>query len=197
MGKSDRYFFMDFIMARNTSRNDIKPVFGFISQTVVILICLLGAVMAIKITRFWEFIKFNSITYNTPGITFICVFFSTAFLCCSAFFALTVSLRARFSNFSTTQTLAILLLRQFCLIAFSPFALAKLTLIMTSKFAFVKFCKLRNWLKLLAGTASFCYDWFRHNVLSSKKNVLVRADRASIALLGLFYYTRARKGVNV
>lgn len=75
-------------------------------------------------------------------------------------------------------------------------SVTEFTVVMVSVCFTSVFVKVRNWFNLLASTASFCYDWFRHArllLISDYCLELVAAHTVSSS----FYYTgKPRKDNN-
>lgn len=182
-------------MTLNANRYNIKR---FKIVWMMIFFCVFSAIVALQSIRFGQFTDSNSIhnsfcsftlskMSNTKAfiISFAFLTLAIAFLIGSTFLALPITLMRGFAFFG----LAMAFLHNFALITFlilrvAYFAFSSKTIFFTT--IFIKFRKRFGFLAL--GT-SFRYDWFSHNVLSLQKNVLVRADRATIALFGSSYCT--------
>ena len=166
-------------MAYLTYRQNIKPMLFSVAFMMVIFLCLFRAIITFKRRCFLNLAITNSMFYSLSCLVLFGVssgisgysFSMSSFV----FFSLAILLSCSFALF--------------CLMIFTDsFQIAYFAISSISTFIFIVFVKLRKLFNLIALRATFCYDCFIHNVLSLQKNVLVRADRALIALYGSFYY---------
>lgn len=206
-------------MARNTNRQNIKPVFWGIAP-VVVLPCLCGAIMALQGIDlgqlanldgfFYSFACFYS--FGVAGVVTIYCFGMGGFTFGSfSVFSICVA-----NNFFTVFSLSILFIILF-LINFVFFALprmflycfafgcfsiihinsvfARFTAILKPIFTFASFVKFRKRLRILAFRTLFCYDLFRHGFSLTKKLCLESLRGQS--LCDSFYYNERGQACQV
>ncbi len=151
-------------MTYYTDRNNVKMVFFLITKIMVIVFCLMLAKKTFE--------HGNSLYLNISDCITNCSIGTNLFLmrivkltisstcCLFAFFCFIPLLIAFIISYSSFFCLPIFLL---C-IGFTKFTLKKISI-----FCGFAFRKVQNWFILLAGTASFYYDWFRHSFFLTKK----------------------------
>ncbi len=153
-----------------TNRYNIKPMLRGIAVPVVILLGRFRAIVADFSIRTGQFAISNSVIYSMLSFRLIWMasfetFFSRAFIC-FAFCGSTV----------TKTALAMCHFATFCLaVFFYFFQVTNFALRFVSTFVTAVFVKFGKLFEVLAFRASFCLNWFSHNILSLQKNVLVRA----------------------
>ena len=153
------------------NRNNIEPVFGFITQIVVVFFCRFAA-RALQGMNSGQFATTDSgidciFSFLTLWKLFL-IFSDALLVVLFTLFALSVSV----PTFFTLFTLPI------------PFFTC-LALILIAIFAFTIWVKFRNRFDLFAIATSFCYDLFRHAFLLTRKSCLEPLESQS--LCGLFY----------
>ncbi len=91
-------------MATSTNRNNIKPMFRFISVPMMILLCLVVTVIALMEIRSEQFATFDSNTYCTYKFFIFRMAFLIAFLVAivgsSTFFSMLITLLSSFTFFA-------------------------------------------------------------------------------------------------
>lgn len=160
-------------------RNNIKPVFFFVTVPVVVLFGWMITIMAFEVFSFWYFPISDSVADSTACLvalrkTATVFFISTAvyyftfrtfiiiFACCFAFFAFPIQYFVRFSTRCALRTKPV--------------------------FSISVFAKFRNKFDLFAMATSLCYDLLSHNCLLYRRLRLESVSRP-ILVSGSFYYS--------
>lgn len=180
---------MNFPMTFSTSRHNIKPVFFGISFPVVVLLCLLGAIIALEGIGSGQFAISDSVAYSLVRLNQLRMNNFISFRTISGsdfiFLCLLIFLKCFEISCFTFLTLSITFLECFISFALIVFFLAGFT-IMLKSFSFM-FVKLRNWFDLLAFITIFCLNCLRHNRLLYRRLMLEPVAVHTIAV-GSFYY---------
>ncbi len=166
-------------MTSNTNRNNIKPMLFSIAFMMMILFGLF-VTKTLQSVGPRQFACHNSKVYSRTGRTFIYIFFSTAFLCCFAFFGPAIPSGNGLSycpSFCSFGILASSFTRYlptfFCL----PILLnmgngTAFTAICTVAFSGCVFIKFHKWLDVLACETSSRYNLLRHLLLRNRSTCL-------------------------
>lgn len=163
-------FPMTKIMTFFADWHNIKPMFQFVSVPMVVLLGGLRTVMTQFSIGSGQLTVSYSVIYSILCLAVLGMAVTSIFV-----------LLALFISFFSNLTF-------FCFSIFSLiFQMASLAFGFKIVFISKVFVKFRKSFCLFANSAGFCFNWFSHNVLSLQKNVLVRADRIPIILLGSFY----------
>ena len=162
-------------MTVTTSRYNVKPVLRGVALVVMVILCLLGAVMALQSVGSGQLAGSDSFIYSILRPLAFGMTKAILFLGISSFFALFVTPTGNF-------TLLALFVASLGTLAFVSFTIllhilffTGLALEMKAIFAVAVFVKLRERLNLFAMTTSFGYALLSHLILSPIKNYLVRA----------------------
>lgn len=172
-----------FIMTFYTNRNDVKPMFGVITQMMMIFMRSCRAIIALKQSRFNQFTSPDFMIYFTIGfyafwithtIDFIASFLRIlAFFTCIIF--ATYFIANIFTMFSST-----VFLESFVFTYFANIPVAVFTV-----FVFVKFRELLN---LFARSTFSSYSLFKHLLLLIRSKCL--GPVAAHTAVGSLYYTK-------
>ncbi len=166
-----------------TNRNYIKLIFECITG-VMIFLGLLKAVMTLLYIRPRQFACSHSIAYSlmrlklvriTDVITFLGIYVG-----CFTFIALTITFNCSTALFCISMF--------FLLFRTTGFAFTQ-----SSFFHMTMNIKFRKGFCFFANTASFCYNWFRHNRFLNKRFCL--EPTAAHTAIGLFYNTNYQRNV--
>jgi len=177
------------------NRNNIEVIFRCIAVVMMPMLCLRRTIMALQGINTRQFIGCNSVI-GLPmvwmdDIEMLIAFFLDIF----AFFALPISFLVSFiyhlaffalPPFLTCLTVYKFTSFSFLIVRYKNF-LARFTISIKSIIFIPIFVKLRQRFELFALGASFCFNWFSHNVLSLQKNVLIRAGFWHIPAVGSIY----------
>lgn len=171
---------MDISMTRDTNRNYIEPMFGFISKVVMVLFCLIWAHLTSALFRRFQFATSNSVIHSMYRliVVFSC-FFESVFSSCPHIISLPLLafIVSRQANFPEGMTVR----------GFSPefqsnkgAHLAYRSATIFASCASVKF--VQRFYHLTLG-ASFRYVVFRHDFLLQRK-LCLEPPFASYSLAG-------------
>ncbi len=174
-----------FSMTRNTNRNNVKPMFGFVTW-VMVLLCLF-ATGTLQSIRARYFACSNGVVYS--GCRFralwevITIFATFAFIVFSSFLSLDIFVSrfsiVDFANFTLTILFSIDVTTSFM----AYFAISLMTIFLIS--VFVKFGKRFSF---LAGTTTFGYDLHSHFRLLYRRFWL--KPIAAQTAVGSFYFNK-------
>ena len=176
---------MKLFMTILTSRNNVKPMFWFISFVMMILFCLQTA-RTFESFGFREFAVSYGLINGAPGFLLFGVFLVITPLVCllNIFpsFALAVTSLVCLTFF------ALVVLLQVCFVVFRLGIRFYASLTGNSKaiFCTAVFVKVRQWFSLLAVRTSFCYDLVSH--ICSPKQVWSEPFTRPILVCGSSYY---------
>lgn len=149
-------------------RHDINPMFTVVSVPVMVLSCLFATIGAFEISRWFKFVVSNCISDGILGFSAFWVSKAMPFYCQAvfncSFFSLSVLPVAFFASARKSTRSAI---------------------------AFVKF---RQWFRLFAVRAGFCYDCISH--IRSFQRLWLEPVAGHTPVTGLFYYMPAERYVN-
>lgn len=178
-------------MTGNTYRNNIQPMFWFITG-MMILLCLFFTIMTLQSIRSRQFACYDSVidsisSFYRFGMT-ITIFVGRFLTSNLTFFALSGSLLSSFT-FSCLPVSFMDSLTLFALLILSSFYEGALFAIRTkTNWTIKSFVKLRQWFDLLAGATSFCYDLLRHFRFSlNNERICLEPNILPIRMLGSFY----------
>ena len=195
---------MRIFMTRFTKRNDIKPVFTGIAQSVMVLLsrskdAVFEAAKAKARGGSREPSFFNSIKYHACcDLSCFCLWARVVLqpiLC--AMFAIIPVLLENAIAFPVLIGLAVSLFIFTTTLGFVPILasipLAQFTRRIKTIYLLFIFVKFTNSLNFLALRASLCFNWFRHGFFLIKK--LCSEPVAAHTAVGLFYNNTILKGV--
>ena len=179
-------------MARNTNRNNIKPMLFFVTVAMMVLLGLFGTVMALQGINSWQFASLRSGAHSTfcllsIGISSVITFMSFN-LNNSTFFALFILFLVGFEMF-TFLLISFLGSLPFCCL-FVLFAILQPTefaLISIAVLINVLLVKFRKWFDILAFGTSFRYDFVRHLLLLIRSKCLESIAVYTIAVDSSYY----------
>ena len=175
------------LMTQDTSWNNIKPMLGFVSVPMMILLGGLRAVMAEQKFGRNQFASIDSINYSSSGfnliwmtsiVTFLSCFvfwcFSTFFICFAIssfallglFIMFLIIFIRRFALFCLTTFLSCFAKSRFAFFGFLIFTPARFTIDLKPVFTSSVFIKFRQLFELLALRTSFCLNCLRHSRFS-------------------------------
>lgn len=191
-------------MARNTNRNNIKPMLTGISLMVMILFCLFATRAFINM-GWLHFTQGDRVAYSAAGLTFLAVFNIISFATLFVFFRFQVFLAGSFLRGLTFFTLP----KSFTFLSFAIFShICKLIFLRLISFAVcfatiltmipktiprvLILVKFRKVLDYFAFRASFCYGLIRHGFFLHEK--LCLEPLQAQYLCGSLYYTTNEKG---
>ena len=179
-----------------TKRYNIKPIFGLVSATMVIMFCLLATRTSQRLNIGQSAIS-NNILYYPVGFVMFGIIYAPLFFAFGCIIYTFLSLSKSFSyNFISPFLLVAFLssLPFFALmIYFVAYQYTGLALGMVPIFLASVFIKLGKWLGLLAFVTVLCYDCFRHNQFLS--NWLCLEPLVAQTTGGSFYYIARKKNI--
>ena len=154
-------------MTRKTNRNNVKPMFRFVTGMMVLFrpcraITALHRIGANQLARPDSLV--NSILCFTKIQVRLIIFSTMLTMTNFIFLCLSIAFLARFTFFR----LFITLVSCFAFITFEVFIFAYFTSVMVPVFPVAVFIKLRNWFDLFASGTSFRYDCFSHSLFPYK-----------------------------
>ena len=164
-------------MTKDTNRNNVKLMPGFVTAPMMVLLCLLttGTFQGI---RSGQFSISNSMTYSSPRFMSLWIPFPVAFLVCFSFLGARITFVVR----SATLSMFFLLFRA------TDFARRLKTIFFGTVLR-----KFRRWLGFLAFVASFRYDLFSH--IRSFQRVWLEPFVGHRPAYGSFHFNILWKGV--
>lgn len=177
-------------MTINTNRNNIKPMFRFI--TFVVMIMLSGLRTENAEQKSWrnQFACINCMIYSFSRFVFFRMFFACKLLIEFAFFTLIIFICPSFFCKFTFFRLRIPFMRQFSRFCFAIFSLFnRLTgfaiILITCCSVFVKF---RNRFEVLAFRTTFCLNCLRHDLFLLKKGYCLEPVTGYAPVVGSLYF---------
>ncbi len=179
---------MDSSVTRNTDRNNIKPLLLGIAFVVMVLLCLFATRTQKGI---WSgyFIEANSVTDSVSCLSFAFMQAPVSLSAHLTFLCLVIAFTGSF----TLLTASVQFFGGLRVVALLVGFNASFTFTLVSILVARVIVKLRDWLKLFASVASFCYDWFRHGFFLIKKSCL--EPSGSQPPYGSCYYDILARGV--
>ena len=161
-------------MAISTNRNNIKPMFWFITVPVMVLLCLCGTVMALQGIRTGQFADSDSLIC-APSCFYVfgmpnTIMFVADFPCDFAFFALCVGFLIGFALLSLSIRIS-----------------ARFTTTLETTFSIFAFVKFRKWFDFFAFGTSFGYNWFSHSLFLYKR-LRLEPVVGHLPIAGSLYY---------
>ena len=178
-------------MARNTNRNNIKPMLRLIVG-VMILFCLCGTIIALQSINSGQFASLYSITHCTFSFFSIgilqVVMFMGSNLNSYALFALFILFLIGFELFTFLLITFLSSFAVFCLLVFfAIFQPANFAIISIAVFIIGLLVKFRKKFCFFANSASFRYDLLSHFRLLNRRLWLEPIARYALAV-GSSYY---------
>ncbi len=161
-------------MAFCTNRKNIKPVFGFIPQIMMIMLCRLKAQIALKCFDFGQ----STSNYGAANSISRSCFFRVVN---------TIMSRSRTASNFALFRLLIMFSVSFSLILIRAIIITYFTITTFAGFFGAVFIKIRKRFNFFAFRTSLCYDWFRHGFFLYKKLCLEPFTGQSCVRLVLLY----------
>ncbi len=178
---------MKTIMTFKTNRNNIAPIYLFVSKIMMVVLCNRFAMRTLEAVWPSNFASLNAIIYKAMSLNFFWVFLAIFFRAEQMALFMTIACYILFKNVGFTVlgvsllpliAIIILLVRQF---------LAHFAFMGNAVFTTSVFVKFRKTLNFFTSTASFCCNRFRHILFLFRKTAIkVVQDRF---LLNSLHYT--------
>jgi len=164
-------------MATTTNRFNIKDVFFFISEMVMVSVCLFIAISTLELSSGSHIAFFYCDIYLVLGMSLFWVLIMVGFFLFAKFNSVSFSISNTcfLDYFLAMFTLVILFNSGFCLWGIDIFSfvisIANFAVCLIAIFAFNVFIKLSQWFGFLADTAFFGFNFIKHSFSLIQKSV--------------------------